>query len=799
MYVEHPLIRKNAVERRKYQTDIAKTCGEKSTLVVLPTGMGKTIVALLVIAEKIKEGKVLFLAPTKPLVEQHYNFLKNFLLEDRITIFTGEVPPRKRQKMWKNNKIIVSTPQVIQNDIISGKICLDDVSLIVFDEAHRATGEYAYVFITEKYNGLVLGMTASPGSSANAILEVCNNLKIKGVEIRSEYDPDVREYVQDIDLNWIKVDLPDEVKKLVALLNSVLEEKIRGLRSFGLIKPRGNVSTKELLDVQKRIQSRIKAKMPRPPPSLFFAATVQAEAMKINHGIELAQSQGISALRNYFDRLDHDKSKAAKSLMHNPNVEKAISLAHSIGYEHPKLAKTMEVVGKQLDVKKDSRIIVFTHYRDTSELVAGRLNSMNGVRAVRFIGQADKNGDKGLRQKEQAEIIQKFKNNEYNVLVATSVGEEGLDIPETDLVVFYEPIPSEIRTIQRRGRTGRKRPGKVVMLITRKTRDEAYYWSAIRKEKNMRYELQHLRADLNRKISGKSSTKIETELSKQVEIRHDDGLIHPAKSITEPSEHVEISCGITYHPKNLLSRNMKGQMKLFDFKGDKKIPKKSFCEQESNAFLCNKISIVVDAREFNSNVVKELSRMDVVVVPRQLETGDYVLSDRVGVERKEVNDFLSSMIDGRLFQQLKNLKNSYLRPVLVLEGEGLFTIRKISQNAIFGALACIVADYGIPIIQTKDEKETASLMFSIARREFGEGRTVGVRGEKGSMSLSERQQFIIEGLPNISGVLAQRLLSHFGSIKGVADAGAEELMEVKGVGKKKAEDIVKTLRAKYLR
>ena len=757
MYVEHPLIKNNSIEKRDYQVNIAKSCMEKSTLVVLPTGMGKTIIAFLVIAEKIKDGKILFLAPTKPLVEQHYNFLKKVLLEEKLVIFTGEVPPGKRLELWENNRVIVSTPQVIQNDIISGKISINEVSLIVFDEAHRAAGEYAYVFIAERYNSLVLGMTASPGSSADSILEVCNNLKIKGVEIRSKYDPDVREYVQDIELNWVKVDLPDEVKKLVVLLNNVMEEKIKELRSFGLIKPRGSVSTKELLDAQKRIQSRIKAKMPRPPPSLFFAATVQAEAIKINHAIELAETQGVSALRNYFDRLGHDKSKAAKSLMHNPNVEKAISLAYSIESKHPKLAKTMEIVGGQLDVKKDSRIIVFTHYRDTSELVANRLNSMEGVRAARFIGQASKNGDRGLRQKEQAEIIQKFKNNEYNVLVATSVGEEGLDIPETDLVVFYEPIPSEIRTIQRRGRTGRKRPGKVVMLITRKTRDEAYYWSALRKEKNMRYELQHLRADLNRKIGGASSTKIKTETSEQI--------------------------------KNIPSIGRKGQLKLFDFKG----------EQENNAFLGNKINIVVDNREFNSNVVKELSRMDVIVVPRQLETGDYVLSDRVGVERKEVNDFLQSMIDGRLFSQLKNLKNSYLRPLLVLEGEGLFTTRKINQGAIFGALACIVADYGIPIIQTKDEQETASLMFSIARREFGEGRTVGVRGEKGSMSLSERQQFIIEGLPNISGMLAQRLLSHFGSIKGVIDADVEELIKVKGIGKKKAEDIVKTLRAKYLR
>jgi Fanconi anemia group M protein len=757
VYVEHPLIKNGTIEKRDYQVNIAKSCIEKSTLVVLPTGMGKTIIAFLVIAEKIKDGKILFLAPTKPLVEQHYNSLKKFLLENSVTIFTGEVPPRKRLELWENNRVIISTPQVIQNDIISGKISIDEVSLIVFDEAHRATGEYAYAFIAERYNGLVLGMTASPGSSADAILEVCNNLKIKCVDIRSKYDPDVREYVQDIDLNWVKVDLPDEVKKLVVLLNNVLEEKIKELRSFGLIKPRGSVSTKELLDAQKRIQSRIKAKMPKPPPSLFFAATVQAEAMKINHAIELAETQGVSSLRNYFNRLKNDRSKAAKLLIKNPAVQNAMITTFPVESEHPKVAKTMEVVGKQLDVKKDSRIIVFTHYRETSELVTNKLNSMEGVKAARFIGQASKNGDRGLRQKEQTEVIQKFKNNEYNVLVATSVGEEGLDIPETELVVFYEPIPSEIRTIQRRGRTGRKRPGKVVVLITRKTRDEAYYWSALRKEKNMRYELQHLRAELNRKIGGVSSTKIKTE----------------------PSEHTE----------NIPSMSKKGQMKLFDFKG----------EQESNAFLCNKINIVVDLREFNSNVVKELSRMDVIVVPRQLETGDYILSDRVGVERKEVNDFLSSMINGRLFQQLKNLKNGYLRPVLVLEGEGLFTIRKISQNAISGALACIVADYGIPVIQTKDEKETANLMFSIARREFEEGRTVGVRGEKGSMSLSERQQFIIEGFPNISGVLAQRLLSHFGSIKGVADADVKELIKVKGVGKKKAENIVKTLMAKYLR
>ena len=126
-------------------------------------------------------------------------------------------------------------------------------------------------------------------------------------------------------------------------------------------------------------------------------------------------------------------------------------------------------------------------------MVEAALNEYTGVKAVRFVGQASKGLDKGLRQKEQVELIKKFKEGVYNTLVATSVAEEGLDIPATDLVVFYEPIPSEIRTIQRRGRTGRRRAGKVVILITRQTRDETYHYTSRAKEKRMRSELQKLR------------------------------------------------------------------------------------------------------------------------------------------------------------------------------------------------------------------------------------------------------------------------------------------------------------------
>ena len=144
----------------------------------------------------------------------------------------------------------------------------------------------------------------------------------------------------------------------------------------------------------------------------------------------------------------------------------------------------------------DSRVIVFTNYRDTAEIVANALSGVPGIVPIRFVGQGSRHKDKGLTQKQQGEILDKFRAGEYNVLVATSVAEEGLDIPSTDLVLFYEPIPSEIRSIQRKGRTGRQHKGRVIVLVTKGTRDEAYYWSSKNKEKKMLNSMHGLEAVL---------------------------------------------------------------------------------------------------------------------------------------------------------------------------------------------------------------------------------------------------------------------------------------------------------------
>ena len=502
MFVDHPLLRRQAIEERAYQVTIAARCLERSTLVVLPTGMGKTVIAALVIAGvlKSKGGKIVFLAPTKPLVEQHAAYLKDVLLAGDVAVFTGEKPPEDRELEWRTCKIVCSTPQVIENDLRYGRIALDEVSLVVFDEAHRAVGDYAYVDVAKAYNqrgGLVLGMTASPGSQVEKILEVCDHLGISGVEIRTEYDPDVAPYVHGIQVEKILVDVPEATARMRDLLRAAFDEQVASLRHLGYFEGVPRPTTKDLLEAGRRIRAALDSGRKSGPT--FRAATVQALAMKINHAIELAETQGMETFRNYVDRLREDGgSRADRSFLNHPKIVQALALAGSA--EHPKVRRALWAVREQFIQKPDSRVILFTHYRDMATVMDRELRKLPGIRPARFVGQASRGEDVGLSQREQGDILERFRAGEYNVIVATSVAEEGLDVPQVDLVVFYEPVPSEIRTIQRRGRTGRRYEGRVAVLVTRDTRDEAYLYSARRKERKMHAELDRLRKELQQRI-----------------------------------------------------------------------------------------------------------------------------------------------------------------------------------------------------------------------------------------------------------------------------------------------------------
>ncbi len=759
-FVSHPLLKEGLVEKRKYQISIAEEAKKGSLMVVLPTGLGKTTVALLVIVKRLAKGKILFLAPTRPLVEQHSAFLKEVLTLDAslIQTFTGTVLADRRDKLWDAAKIVVSTPQIIENDLLSTRIDLSSVSLIIFDECHRAVGNYSYIYIAEKYaeqakEPLVLGITASPGSDKEKIKEICTSLDVKRVESRTEYDHDVAPYVFKKDFEWRGIDVPVEIKKQKRVLDEVLEERIDELQKLGFIrKKRGrDISKTELL----KLRMLIEAQLARQKHADFYKAlSLQAEVMKIKHAIELIETQGIFAVRRYFDRLRTEAlskggSKAAKRLLKDKKFVEAMFAVASYEGEHPKLNATIEILREEIRVNPDTRIIVFTNYRDTAEMIISALHGLNsekeGIRAVKFIGQASKAEDKGLKQKEQVEIINKFKEGVFNVLIATSVAEEGLDIPATDLVLFYEPIPSAIRSIQRKGRTARKKVGKVIVLIAKGTRDEAYYWLSRSKEREMRKRISEMgRMEMN--DEGGEETKQELAVAA-----------------------VE-------------RKGKEEQRRITDFE---------------NAV---ELTIFVDPRETRSGVARFLQKAGVDLKLRNLGIGDYVVSDRVCIERKSTIDFLDSLVNKRrnLFEQIHRMENEYEKPLLVIEGDSVYGQRNVHPNVVRAVMATIAVDFSVPIIQTRDEADTASLIYVIAKREQMPNKTeVNPHGKKPSASLTEQQEYFISALSNIGIVTTRNLLRRFKTIERILTASKEELMEVEHVGEKTAEHIKEVLSKEY--
>jgi ERCC4-related helicase len=479
------------MESREYQLRISEAASKANTLVVLPTGLGKTVIAILVAEKRLGErgeGKVVVLAPTRPLVVQHHAAFSSHFTKSFCNYLTGQIPAEKRREIWAESNFIFATPQVVANDVRAGRYGLSDVCLMVFDEAHRCVKEYDYTQLALKYqqsaaDPLILGLTASPGGKKDRIQMVCENLFIKQVEVRSEYDEDVQPYVHSIAIEWKRVPLPESYREVSRVLRSVYEEKIQKLKSMKVLPNIEVVSKKLLLDLRQQLIMRLQK---RRSGYIFAALTLQAQAISLLHGIELLETQDIQNLIQYLTRMSENPKRTIKSLLKDQRVQTATQLAEKIQTPHPKLSVLTDLINEQLRLTPTSRTIVFTQYRDSVDRIVLELER-EGARPVRFVGHATGEGSgRGLSQKEQVQTLEEFKSGKYNVLVTTSIGEEGLHIPDVDHVIFYEAVPSEIRTIQRRGRTGRTRIGKVTVLMAEDTVDEAYYWSSLRKEQSMR-------------------------------------------------------------------------------------------------------------------------------------------------------------------------------------------------------------------------------------------------------------------------------------------------------------------------
>ena len=490
-YIDHPLLAEEFIERRLYQLQLAEAAKQGHTLVCLPTGLGKTTVSLLVTAERLQEvgGTALLLAPTKPLVSQHAEFYREALQipDDEIVVFTGETRPEDRAELFQSAQIVIATPQVVENDLVGNRISLADVTHLTFDECHRGTGDYAYVYIAERYHAdadqpLVTAMSASPGGTKEDIETICTNLGLDGVEVMTEDDADVADFTHDTDVEWKRIDLPQTLLDMRDGLNEVISDRLEQLRELGVTQASSpDISQKQL----NKIGAELRKLMDNDQSEGYQGMSVHAEIMKLRRAVTLVETQSVESVRRYFDRQRNaaessGASKASQRLVAEPKVREAMRVAERYDDRHPKFSQARILLAETLGINDGERVIVFTESRDTAEAFTEFLGE--SFATERFVGQGDKEGSDGMTQTEQQETLDRFRNNEFDVLVSTSVAEEGLDVPEVDLVLFYEPVPTAIRSIQRKGRTGRQRTGRVVVPLANDTRDDASFWIAAGQE-----------------------------------------------------------------------------------------------------------------------------------------------------------------------------------------------------------------------------------------------------------------------------------------------------------------------------
>ncbi len=725
---------KQKLNLRVYQQTILNTALSKNTLCVIPTGLGKTYIAIALIGLKLKEKKAIFLAPTKPLVTQHFNTFKQFFDSEpeEIIEVSGTVPSKKRKEMYKKAKIIFATPQTIENDIITKRILPEEFSIAIFDEAHRAVGDYAYVFLAKQFKeSRILALTASPGHEIEKINEIKNNLFIQEIEKRTQKDKDVKEYVKEIKFQYKKVELPKLMKAIQKHLKMAMKEYLVQLKELDIIDSTSlsKFSRKNLLNLQTKLRTQISTG----DFEIMRALSITARLIKINYALHLLESESLNALNDYLKSIWKDskttKTKAVKALVQNFHIRAAYRLSQECKekkIEHPKMLELKKTIKQELKKNPNSKILIFTEYRSNVEQIVQELSEF---KIHQFVGQSSLK-KKGMSQKEQIKAIEDLKTGKVNVLVCTSVAEEGLDIPKVDLIVLYSPIPSAIRSIQRKGRTGRQEVGNLVVLLTKDTKDETYHWISVNRERKMNQVLTNM---------SQSKSKLITLDSFQNKSKE--------KQTVENREEIKVYC---------------------------------------------------DCRE--SGILKYLIEHGVTVLPKKLEVADFILSDDIAVERKEVEDFTSSLIDQRLFNQATELKRNFEKPLFIIEGDlsEIFFSRNINPDALRSAMISLLVDYQIPFLFSSNKQETAKYLYLIAKREqIEKKKLISLRGSKRLTSIPEMQQFFIEGLPLIGPALTKKLLKHFKTPKALLNASKEELQNVKNLGPKKAEKIKMILEEIY--
>ncbi|TPX65811.1 hypothetical protein SpCBS45565_g04856 [Spizellomyces sp. 'palustris'] len=506
---------------RDYQFNIVSRCLHVNTLVSLPTGLGKTFIAAVVMFNFFRwfpDGKIIFMAPTKPLVAQQIEACYKItgIPQDATEELTGTTSPDARRLSWIHKRVFFLTPQVMQNDLNRGTCPSQNVVLLVVDEAHRATGNHAYCEVVRELRlrnqrFRILALTATPGSDTKTVQQVVGNMLIARIEIRTEDSLDIKPFIYQRVLELVTVPLSDAITSLQLTLNKVTQVFINRLckaKAFYRNDPQ-NVGRYELLLARDRWRQELRNQQgaqgvmtPGRAASLegdFGVAMTLAAAMQflVVHGIrtsyshlhsyvEEAQKSGARISRSRAELLKNRDflglMSRIKQLMgsptfsSHPKLERLVSLVVQHFVEHAEETQRLTEDGRSLECR-ETRVMVFSQFRESVEEIKAALEQHKPmIRVMSFVGQSagGKGTKKGFSQKEQLRVLSEFQKGNYNVLVATSIGEEGLDIGEVDLILCYDVQNSPIRMLQRMGRTGRKRQGKVILLLTKGKEEDAH-------------------------------------------------------------------------------------------------------------------------------------------------------------------------------------------------------------------------------------------------------------------------------------------------------------------------------------
>lgn len=488
----------NLGKPRDYQFNIVQRGLYHNTLVALPTGLGKTFIAATIMLNWFRwtqNAQIVFVAPTKPLVHQQVDACFNIvgIPRSQTVMLTGEVPPAIRAEEWGKKRVFFMTPQTLINDYKHGYADPKRIVLLVVDEAHRATGGYDYVKVVQflrRFNTSfrVLALTATPGATVESVQKVIDGLDIARVEIRTEQSLDIREYVHTRNLEVELFDYSEEINMCLELFSKALKPVQDKLVSHNAFWGRDPTMNSVFGLNQARAQwMKSEAGRKAQPGIKGMVNSIFSVLMSLAHALTLLKFHGIGPffhkLKGFQD--EPSKGKYATQIKADEHFKKLmgtvkmwINLPDFVG--HPKLVHLETIVLNHfMDAGEgtgraggrppsETRIMVFAHFRDSAEEIVRILNRHRDmVRAKVFVGQSSAKGSEGMQQKVQLAAIRDFKSGVHNVLVATSVGEEGLDIGEVDLIICYDASASPIRMLQRMGRTGRKRTGNIEVLLMR--------------------------------------------------------------------------------------------------------------------------------------------------------------------------------------------------------------------------------------------------------------------------------------------------------------------------------------------